>query len=395
MSARASPPGSRPPPPGQAGALPPSPGPAERSARLARESLPRTVLVITAVVVAVAVCCYLLFLLRKPLAWLVLAAFLAVALSGPVGWLSRRMRRGLAITLTYVGLLLIPPAIAGIVLPPLATEAAELVEELPNYVADLDEWVQSSATLRGLDEQFAITRTLEEQAATLPNRLGDAAGWLSGLGVGLVNSIFAAVTIVILSVFMVANGRHWLEAFLALGPEARTERIRPSLDRMSETVGAYVAGALLQALMAGVATFIVLTVLGVPFAAPLAVLVALFDLIPMVGATIAAVFVGVITVFSDFPTDTIVWTVWAIVYQQVENTVIQPRIQKRAVGVHPFTVIVAVLIGGTLFGIPGALLAVPVAAMAQIALRDWWAWRCEMRRTAIALPGPAPPADEG
>ena len=102
-----------------------------------------------------------------------------------------------------------------------------------------------------------------------------------------------------------------------------------------------------------------------------------FDLIPMVGATIGAVLVGVVTVFADFPADTIVWTVWAIAYQQIENTLIQPRIQNRAVGVHPFAVIVAVLFGGTLFGVAGALLAVPIAASVKILMSDWWTWRRE------------------
>ncbi len=95
------------------------------------------------------------------------------------------------------------------------------------------------------------------------------------------------------------------------------------------------------------------------------------DLIPLVGATIGAVLVGVVTVFSDFPTVTIIWAVWSIVYQQVENNLIQPQIQRRAVNINPFLVIVAVLFGSTLLGIIGALVAVPVAATIQIAVREW------------------------
>ena len=146
-------------------------------------------------------------------------------------------------------------------------------------------------------------------------------------------------------------------------------------------------------------TFVVLLILGVPFAAPLAVITALFDLIPMVGATLAAVFVGVITLFADPPLTTILWTVWAIAYQQIENNVIQPRIQSRAVGVHPFVVIVSVLFAGTLFGVIGAIMAVPAAASIQIALQEWWATRGSPRPdrpassgTARAAPDPAGPA---
>ena len=90
------------------------------------------------------------------------------------------------------------------------------------------------------------------------------------------------------------------------------------------------------------------------------------SLIPLVGATIAAVLIGVVTLFEDFPTTTIIWTIWAIVYQQLENNLIQPQIQKRTVNVHPFITIVAVLFGGTLLGVMGAIAAIPIAASIQI-----------------------------
>ena len=162
-------------------------------------------------------------------------------------------------------------------------------------------------------------------------------------------------------------------------------------------------GALLQALMAGVATFLVLTILGVPFAAPLAVMVALLDLIPLVGATLGAIIVGVVTLFDNFPTVTIIWVVWAIVYQQLENNLVQPQIQRRAVQLEPIVVLVSVLFGSTLFGIVGALLAIPLAASAQIAAREYVAYRREivepdegreLHRTG-APPGPSAPEPAG
>jgi predicted PurR-regulated permease PerM len=112
-------------------------------------------------------------------------------------------------------------------------------------------------------------------------------------------------------------------------------------------------------------------ILDVPFGGPLAVMVGLFDLLPLVGATIAALIVAIVTVFVNFPTATIVWVIWAVVYQQVENNLIQPRIQSRAVDVHPFVVLVAVLFGSTLFGVVGALLAIPIAASLQVIVREF------------------------
>ena len=147
-------------------------------------------------------------------------------------------------------------------------------------------------------------------------------------------------------------------------------------------MGSYVAGALFQAAIAGITSYIVMWILGVPFRGPLAVLIALLDLIPLVGATIGAIIVGLVTLFVSFPTATIVWAIWSIIYQQVENTVIQPRIQARAVDVQPFVVLVAVLFGSTLLGVVGALVAVPAAASLQIVVREWLRYREDTRMQA-------------
>jgi predicted PurR-regulated permease PerM len=118
------------------------------------------------------------------------------------------------------------------------------------------------------------------------------------------------------------------------------------------------------------------------------VLIFLLDLVPLVGATLGAIVVGFVTLFSDFPVDTIIWIIYAIVYQQIENNVIQPRIQSRAVQLEPLVVLISVLFGSTLFGILGALLAIPVAAAIQITIREWVA----QRRALSAGPEPSPAA---
>jgi predicted PurR-regulated permease PerM len=147
---------------------------------------------------------------------------------------------------------------------------------------------------------------------------------------------------------------------------------------------------MLIALIAGVQTYVVLTILGVPFRGPLALIAGLFSLIPLVGATIAAVLIGLVTVFNDFPTTTIIWVIWAIAYQQFENHVIQPQVQKRTVNVHPFITIVAVLFGATLLGILGALVAIPIAASIQILLREY----VDLRTLSLKAHPPEPPPPE-
>jgi predicted PurR-regulated permease PerM len=372
---------------------PPSPAPPVTRPEPAVRTIVRTVLIVLLVLGAL----YLVYLLRQPIGWLVVATFIAIALSGPVNALSQHMPRGIAIALAYLGLILIPIGIGAIVVPPLVREATDLAQNAPQYVQDAQEWINNNDTLRDIDEEYNIGDQLRRKAEELPAQLDDAAGTLSDVGGTIVSSLFAAINILILSIFMVASGRRWIDWGVAQARPEHAVRIRRALDRISIAVGNYVGGALLQATIAGVTTFIVLSALGVPFAAPLAVLVALFDLIPLVGATIAAVLVGLVTIFHNFPVATIVWAIWAIIYQQIENTIIQPQIQKRAVEVHAFAVLVSVLCGATLFGIVGALLAIPFAASIQIALREWWDYRQAVKvemPAGVDLPEPPARPDE-
>jgi predicted PurR-regulated permease PerM len=337
----------------------------------------RAILRIVLIVVAVILCLYLVYLLRKPLTWLGIAVFLAVALSPPVNYLNRFMRRGFAILLVYLAMFGVVIALAALLIPPIVNEVADLADNAPRYAQDVQDYVNKNKTLRNLEEDYDITTKLEEEAGKLPSRLGGAAGTLRDIGLGLVNSLFALVTILALSAFMLGSGPQWRERLLELQPPDRAERVRRVLDDMAGAVTGYVAGALLIAFIDGFLTFVVLTLLGVPFAVPLAVMMGVFSLVPLVGATIGAVIVGIITVFADFPGDTIAWVIWAVVYQQIENNLLQPQIQKRTVQVHPFLVLVSVLFGATLFGVLGALVAIPIAASIQILVKDWWAFRQE------------------
>jgi predicted PurR-regulated permease PerM len=362
-----------------------APSPPLQSQSAWRQTL-RTVLI----VVAVAVGLYLIYLLRKPLTWIFIAGFLAIALAGPVNWLQRRLPRGLSIALVYLGLIVAPVLLMGVLVPPIVTQANNLVDNLPKYAADFSDFVTSNHTLHRLQTDYNITGKLEEQAAKLPAKLGDAAGVLSSIGLGLVNSIFSAVTILILSVFLMGAGPRWLEAWASRHDEATAEWWRRLFGRIGNAVGNYVAGALLQATIAGISSWIVLMILGVPYALPLAVIIFLLDLVPLVGATLGAIAVGIVTVFSGFPVDTIVWAVWAILYQQIENNVIQPRIQSRAVQLEPLIVLISVLFGSTLFGVLGALLAIPVAAAIQITIREYTI----LRRPKVYVPTTVSPPPE-
>jgi predicted PurR-regulated permease PerM len=358
----------------------------------------RVVVRVVVTIVLVALALYLIYVLRKPLTWIFIAGFLAIALSGPVNFLQRRMRRGFAVAIVYVSVILIPMLIAAALVPPVVEQANALVDNVPQYAQDLEDFVNENATLRNLEQDYNVTAEIQKQAATLPGRVGDAAGILSDIGLGLVNSVFAGVTIFILSLFMIGSGRSWLIWIAQRQDPHREVWMNRLFDRIGNAVGNYVAGALGQAAIAGILAFIVLKILGVPYAGSLAVVIFLLDLVPLVGATIGAIIVGIVTVFNDFPTATIVWVIWSVVYQQVENSIIQPRIQAKAVQVHPFVVLTAVLFGSTLFGILGALLAIPVAAAIQISIIEYSNLRRPENIAAVqapagddTLPPPPPP----
>jgi predicted PurR-regulated permease PerM len=365
----------------------------------------RTVLRILLIVVATAIALYLIYRLRKPIGWVVLAAFIAVCASAPVNRLNRRMPRGLAIAIVYLGIVLVPIGLLAVLIPPVVEQSVELANDLPGYVDDLEEETQKNEQLQDLDEQFDLTQKLQDLGENAASRLDDAAGIAADIGAGFVEGVFALVTILVLSMFMVSRGRTFIDRALAARPENEAAALQKALDHIAIAVAGYVGGALAQAFIAGVAAFIMLSILGVPSPLPLAVVVAILDLIPLVGATLGAIVVGIVTVFADFPIDTIVWAVFAIGYQQVENYVIQPRIQSRAVDLDPFIIVIAAIFGATLLGVIGALLAIPAAAAIQISVREYLAFRREVRlggtgsaetsgpEPAAGLP-PGPPAPD-
>jgi len=191
---------------------------------------------------------------------------------------------------------------------------------------------------------------------------------------------------------LIRDGQRIVDWVLRQVGPGRAERARAVLEDVYGAVAGYVLGNFLISLIAGTGTYLVLEILGVPFAVPLAVLMAFLDLIPLVGATIGGVLIGIVAAISDFPTALIVWAVYFIVYQQIENNLLQPVIYRRTVAVHPLLVLVAVLIGGSRLGVLGALLAIPVAAAIQIVVKDWW----RVRKQRVAVTGPdaeRPPPD--
>jgi predicted PurR-regulated permease PerM len=334
----------------------------------------RTVVTVIAAVFSI----YLIFLLRTPLLWLVISLFVAIAVSGPVNLLAQKMPRTGAIATVYTAILLIPIALGALLIPPIVSSAVGLVDDLPAYIDDFQKTVEQDNRFIRLNENFDVKGQLQTLQNNLASKLGSAANALGVIGEWVINSLFGAFTIFILSIFMVARGRHWVEALIRRRPDAEAAALERGFERIGVSVSRYIGGAMLQAFIAGLAAFIVLSILGIPSPLILAVVVGVFDVVPMIGSTLAGLLVGVVTLFASFPVDTIIWAVFVIAYQQFENYVIQPRIQSEAVNLDPFVVLTAVLFGGTLMGVVGAILAIPIAATILIAAQEWSNFKVEI-----------------
>jgi predicted PurR-regulated permease PerM len=227
---------------------------------------------------------------------------------------------------------------------------------------------------RHYDNRYHISATLVRDARRLPQLLGHLAGPLKDVTVRAVGFIGQLLTVLAITFLLVLHGRQYVNMGLSLAGD-RSERYRRTIIEINRAVAQYVLGNITISVLATIATWIVLSILGVPYALALGFLVGFFDLIPLVGATLGAIVVSVATVTVDFPTATIVWVVFIIVWQRFEDYVIQPLVYGHSLRVNPIVTIVSVLAGAALLGILGALLAIPVAAAIQIVLREWWSNR--------------------
>ena len=336
---------------------------------------PVTVVAIVFTVLAIAVGLLLLWQLAQVVRWLVIAIFLAVAIGPPVGWLNRHgVPRVLAIVLAYLVLILVFIGLGALVVPPLVDQVQALVAavtERARAPGGLDQAVDELANRYGVG---GYVDALREQAQELPGQLSVAAGPLLTVTRGIFGSVTALVSILLLTFFLLLDNDRFIAVGLNLFNPAQRPRLRRLLSQSANAIHGYVNGNLAISLIAGVAAFIAMTVLGMPYAVALALVVALFDLIPLIGGTLGAAIVVLVALFVN-PVTAGILVVYFLIYQQVENNVLQPMVYGRSVSLHPLAIFLAVLAGGQLLGILGALLAIPVAEIIRILGADWLAGR--------------------
>jgi predicted PurR-regulated permease PerM len=294
-----------------------------------------------------------------------IAGFIAVGLNPVVVRLQRwGAPRGLAVTVVGLGVVLMLCGGLLALIPPLVTQTSALVTNLPEYLDEL----QRNQVIRDLDEQYGIVDRIK--SAATPQNLGRVAGGLLGGVQAVFGAIFNVLTVSVLTIYFLAAFERLRRGAYRLVPASRRQRAQALGDEVLAKVGAYMAGALVIAVLAGVSSWVFLFIAGVVYPFALAVVVAICDLIPQVGATIGAVVVTVVAFASGSVAVGIACLVFFIVYQQVENYLIYPKVMRRAVKVSDLAAIIGALVGAALLGLIGALIAIPAVAATQLIVRE-------------------------
>jgi len=331
---------------------------------------PRTIITAAVLLVAIGVVLWIVWVSRRVLIWTFVSAFLAVALNPAVGALQRRgiRRRGAAAAVVYVLMLAVIAGLGALLIPTLVNQVNDLVDAAPGYVQDL---THGRGPLGFLETKYHVVERVQDAVE------GNGSGRLAGGATAaldvtrsVITFVAGVVTIAFMTFFMLLEGEAWKDRFIALLPAKAQPRAQHVAGEIARTIGGYVSGNLFISVIAGFSVTIVLLVVGVPFALALGLLVAILDLIPLAGATLGAIIVTLVALTHSLTAALIVLGFF-IVYQQLENHLLQPIVYGRTVQLSPLAILVSVLVGAEVAGVIGALGAIPVAGTIQIVISDW------------------------
>jgi predicted PurR-regulated permease PerM len=345
---------------------------------------PTTILALLGIAIGVFLLLEIVWIARQVLTWVLIAVFLTLALNPAVDWFQRHglRRRGMATAVTVL-LVLAGFALLGLLfIPTLVREVNGFVEALPGYVDDIS---NRRGRLGFLEREYQVTERVRDAVQEGgASRILGLTGTALAITKGIITAIVAVVTIMFMTIFMLLEGPAWMERFYAMLPADSRERWRGIGQKIYRTVGGYVTGNLFISIIAGVTTTIVLLALGVPYAVALGLLVAILDLIPLAGATIAAIIVCTIGFLHTLVAG-IILIVFFILYQQLENHVLQPLVYSRTVQLSPLAILISVLVGAQIAGVLGALAAIPIAGTIQVLLLAWLEERRRRRAAPVTI----------
>jgi len=343
---------------------------------------PRTILQVLGIVLATLAVLTFFYLAWHIVTWILVAVFLALALNPAVKKFEQRgMRRGYASAAVFLLALAAIVGLGFLVLPPLVRQVTDFIQAVPDLVDDL---TAGRGPLGFLERDYHIVDRI--RSAIEDNGVGGVLG-VTAPAVAVAQSLFSViigvVAIAFLTYFMLLDGPRMVERFYAFLPATARPRWERVGNEIYRTVGGYVTGNILISVIAGLAAMVALFAVGSSYSVALAVVVAILDLIPLAGATMAAVIVSTVIFVELGWVKGVIIIVFFLLYQQLENHVLQPIIYGRTVQLSPLVVLISVLIGAELAGILGALAAIPVAGIVQAVGRELLRYRSEA--------APAPP----
>jgi predicted PurR-regulated permease PerM len=310
---------------------------------------------------------WLAFLLQRQIMWVVIAFFFTLALNPVVEFVSRYMpkkSRAVASALVVFGSLAVGLLLIAAFVPSIIHQSSNFINDVPKNIQSLSE---SNTPVGRLMVKYDVVQYVQDHQDKIVSSLGEySTPVLSGLRSAL-SSLVGVLTIISLTYFMLAEGADWVSKLARSRYGHKIKEVEPVLGDMYQSVSGYVAGNLATSALAAITASIMLFILGVPYAIPLGIVVGIFDLLPLIGATLAAIIVLFFCLFQSIPT-TIIMLVFFLIYQQIENQFLQPMVYAKTVQISPLVVFLAALLGASLAGLVGALIAIPIAASAKIVL---------------------------
>jgi predicted PurR-regulated permease PerM len=334
---------------------------------ISNQTIVRILLIILAFVGGI----FLVVTLRQQLLWIGISFFFALALEPPVNWISKRLpkqSRGLAVFLVVASTISAIAYLISIIGPPIIKQFTEMVVNLPSYYQN---FINDNNFLSNYLRTVDVPKNLSVNGQSIANFFASTGGGVSRVFSNVFSSIFAFLSILVFTFFMVLEWPKWHEVFWRYQEPKKRRHRKKLYASMQKTVSGYIGGNLLTSLIAGVVAVIFFAIFKNPYAIALGFMVAIFDLIPMFGALIAAIIaVSVVLVYGGV-SQAIITAVFFLVYQQIENNVLQPYVFSKTVNISPLLAGIAALFGAALAGLIGALVAIPIAASLQILVRDY------------------------
>ncbi|WP_426978584.1 AI-2E family transporter [Pseudarthrobacter sp. O4] len=303
------------------------------------------------------------------LLWIVAALFIALGLDPVVRWLEgRKVPRAAGIVVAVSALTLAVGGFFATLIPTIVQQVTQIVQQAPRWIQDFID----SDFFRSVDNQFGVRERITQELEKFvnnPEAMGGIFGGVVGFGSTVANGLFGALIVLVLSLYFLAALPAMKKWGYRLAPRSRRARVEALSEEITGSVGNYVIGQAVVALLNATFAFIVMSIVGVPFAVLLAFVVALLAFIPLVGGMIAGVLVTLIALTAGWQT-AVVYAICYFAYLQFEAYFISPRVMQKAVAVPGAVAVISVIAGGSILGVLGALIAIPTAAAIMLLVKE-------------------------